>query len=1313
MSGFSPYERRWVARAPRVALPAPAPLPFERARALRSFDRVTKGALYLADWSRAGLAPRLSREEGAFWLAALGSLRVAQRETPAARGGTSRAMREHDDLVRTRARQHLLALDVARPRSPAEIAEQLVEAYDALDWRGMGHREAAAALCALIGVPAALTVILDEANDAVAASAARRAATSVPDGWGVLYWKNAPDLQPAADTPLAVLATRDLGMVGHAVDSRARLHASLAAGFADAVAPYLDDETFEAARAIAGPAVRRTLSRAPALDPIARPHEPIPPACYLAGALHLTAEAEAVVAWLAGANTRSELAYLRTLVYGLDGERAVVAAARSFRLRLERPAALREWLATTGPAGIDFAAEQIAEHVVEETSDAFVAALAALDAPDVAPAMLGLTATPVAYVSARTWLESNFETVLPLLARERCGSTPTAKTADEIVLRFARRGHPGALRPRRKEHDVMDSPGARFSAYDRRWISWEPRVPAQRAPGAPFERAAALRRWSESLSGSWLKRRSMVPRTAMSRAEGVFWFFAVTSPPAAADDLRLLDLDGELTIRDVAGVIGHQSSHLGGDVMVPLASVFDAESLLGLVLGEAGDLGPGRRGDRPVQDALAAGFCNDVAPYLAPETFAACRARVERAFERLGDGDAPPYLYHLAAALHLPQRVVAFVDGPAAVAHRHELHHFVYGLGSPERTLAAMARYELRLYDAQDIREWLAITGHAGIAYAFKAITDHDFDVAERIEALAGIDAAETVTGMLRLTERKVFGRAARDWLDRNPSLTIPGALASANGSLRDRSIAALKRAAALGHGDAIAAQAGAELRELILGSPGGGEDDDLGWLDQPAGTPVRWLYADALPALVVAGRELDERAALAVVDALRASTLLAPDARIRALVRHATVESRERFALALFEQWLRAGATAKDKWALMAVGLLGGDAAASALVPYVRRWPGESQHARAVIGLECLRAIGSDVALTMIAGLAQKLKFTALKQRAQACLGEIALERKLTRDQLEDRIVPALDLERGERPFVIRGVTYTASLDAASNVVLRGPAGTPLRDLPKPAGDESAEDAQTRAEWKLFKKQLREVANVQRDRLEAAMVTQRMWSAAEFATLLVAHPVLGPFIRRLVWTADLRGEHRPPYFRVVDGGTYADAAGIAVGLPESATVRLVHRLDLSEGDLDAWEATFAAAGIAQPFSQLDRTTYRLDEVELAADRIRRFDGVAVPEVTIQGRLQKRGWQRGTPADGGGYAHHWKTFERAGVTAILHHDLMFVGYRDTDRRIAFEGCSFTAETGMRDPEYGDPVPLADAGAVPISEVCADCSFVLS
>ena len=113
-------------------------------------------------------------------------------------------------------------------------------------------------------------------------------------------------------------------------------------------------------------------------------------------------------------------------------------------------------------------------------------------------------------------------------------------------------------------------------------------------------------------------------------------------------------------------------------------------------------------------------------------------------------------------------------------------------------------------------------------------------------------------------------------------------------------------------------------------------------------------------------------------------------------------------FGWALFEAWSRAGMPPAEKWAFTALGVLGDDASVEKLVPLVRAWPGDGGHARAVIGIDVLRAIGTDAALIGIHGMAEHLKFDALQELAKQHIAAIAKARGLSVDALEDRLVPA-----------------------------------------------------------------------------------------------------------------------------------------------------------------------------------------------------------------------------------------------------------------------------------------------------------------
>ena len=52
------------------------------------------------------------------------------------------------------------------------------------------------------------------------------------------------------------------------------------------------------------------------------------------------------------------------------------------------------------------------------------------------------------------------------------------------------------------------------------------------------------------------------------------------------------------------------------------------------------------------------------------------------------------------------------------------------------------------------------------------------------------------------------------------------------------------------------------------------------------------------------------------------------------------------------------------------------------------------------------------------------------------------------------------------------------------------------------------------------MKKQIKEVATIQAQRLEQAMITGRRWTPEEFDTLLVKHPLMVNLVRQLVLAA-------------------------------------------------------------------------------------------------------------------------------------------------------------------------------------------------
>jgi hypothetical protein len=506
--------------------------------------------------------------------------------------------------------------------------------------------------------------------------------------------------------------------------------------------------------------------------------------------------------------------------------------------------------------------------------------------------------------------------------------------------------------------------------------------------------------------------------------------------------------------------------------------------------------------------------------------------------------------------------------------------------------------------------------------------------------ALLPFAHGEVATLMADWLARPKSGRAtALAWLRRNPACAaaalIPAALAEP-GTDRTAAEAALRAVAAGGHADTIRAAAdtyGPETRagiEYLLAI------DPLDLVPSRIPTAPDW----ASPALHPQVLLRDRKRALPHDSVGHLVTMLAfskPDgvyAGVALVKRLCDPGSLAEFAWSLFLRWQAAGLPSKDGWVLDALGLIGNDETVRRLTPIIRAWPGEGGHARAVNALNVLATIGTDVALMHLHGIAQKVKFKGLKERAGEKIAEVAHGLGLSAEQLADRLVPDLGLDAdgsttldyGPRQFIV-------GFDEQLKPYVADPDGKRRKDLPKPGvKDDSvkAEDAYKR--FAALKKDVRTIAADQIRRLENAMVWQRRWTGTEFHELFVAHPVLWHVVRRLVWGTYCDGG-LVSSIRVAEDRSFADVNDDAVELDPAATVGIAHPLDLGE-TVGAWSGVFADYEILQPFPQLGRDTHRLSDEEREATRLTQFEGLTVPIGRVLG-LERRGWVRGEPQDAG------------------------------------------------------------------------------
>lgn len=895
----------------------------------------------------------------------------------------------------------------------------------------------------------------------------------------------------------------------------------------------------------------------------------------------------------------------------------------------------------------------------------------------------------------------------------------------------------------------------RVRLKDEEWarISWRPARPIPRPVARPFDIEACLKQAARICPYGWLRddqAPSVIPLWP-SKEEAWFWLHCLdlrSRRQGHEDDLRAEHTAGlprEEQIRAWAEDVRQRPAFLYYDVPQTLRPFFTGAEVVGLILKRfEWDVSQRRS---PCRFAAMTGFAAFIACSLEANERSALREGLERAFD--AQNPASPMAHLLLALLSTVggrQRLASYLASQPDGAWARDWSGDYYtrpsghldvlaGLGDEASFVREARRLGAQMRLTSDRRLWLAATEWRELSVlqsqALAATAKHRAAAVARVLAL--VEAPEAALPMLQVQLGSKAASVAAEWFAAHPLHAAVGLVPEAMGAgklgeaareqlrtLKMRSPTAV--AAAPQH---LTLEQGAWLQREILDVQERQQSiGEVSAEDLPQGLATaleavkqvklpRWISLSSLPPIIVqgAGKRLAASEVGKVLTALAAKPQGAstgPGAALLTAVKQAAeATSLDAFAWKLFELWQGMGCDSNGRWALRAVGRLGGDGCVLKLTPLLRAWPGESQHARAVLGLACLQEIGSDRALMALNSIAQKLKFKGLRQKAQETIQGIATARGLTPEQLADRIVPDCGLDaRGSRVFDFGPRQFRFVLGPAMKPLVRDAAGQVRSDLPAPVkSDDPGKAAAAIAEWKLLKKTLREMLKLQAERLEDAMISGRRWSPADFQSCFVQHPLMVNLVRQLVLAVYDDAGRVSRTLRVTEDQGVADQNDEETSLPSTEQIGVVHPAHLDESSRAAWGQVLGDYEIIPPFPQLTRQICRPESHELEATQITRLRGAKIPGIVLYGMLERSHWLRDTPADGGGFMQHSRHFPAAQLTAVIRYTPGFsIGWYEAPQELE---ALYFVPGHVKPTCWGEPrnaIRIKDVDPVVFSEV---------
>ena len=893
-----------------------------------------------------------------------------------------------------------------------------------------------------------------------------------------------------------------------------------------------------------------------------------------------------------------------------------------------------------------------------------------------------------------------------------------------------------------------------FPTADWFQVTFDLPPPVPRGDAPAFDQADAVKRMSKLRTEGYrlVQWRGLAMSPAMSGAEAHFWLWAMTTMRTADQPVKAFaakfskkKFEGDVDEDAVFERLVTARTGIPAEAVLPIVRLISPQTLFEAMLeGPLSD---------PSQDQIQAGILQGwrqyVLPYLSRRERSDFKKRLRETWDPTHDVANTyarfPSRFYLAAGLGLHDELSAAVSSWGDdhyrstdwADHYQQPQEILLGLGSSDEIAAHWSRLQLRFRAPDQVRRFIACTRHQAVDIVAQALLRETSkaDCGPLVEAFATARLPEVAPAMLRLKLESKAPQHARNWLDQNVGQAALGSIMALGqrGKVAEAAVEHLRALKKRGHGGAIeAAMAAAEttgvgadrVRSDVLDF----EEKVYAPLDDETTPPKLvkalrppskakklpgWATVHNLPPLCVGEFRLSDAQVGLLLQALMQTPVDERHPAVTALRELAEPKSRDAFTWALFEMWRDDGFPSKDKWAMVAIGHLGGDASALKLAPLIRVWPGESQHARAVLGLQCLRAIGSNTALMQLSGIAQKLKFKGLKAKAQLFVEAIAEERGLTTDELEDRVVPDCGLDAdGRRTFSFGPRSFEFVLGDDLKAQVRDAAGKVRTNLPKPGAKDDAAEAEAATEaWKLLKKQIKDVANIQAARLEQAMVVDRRWAVSDFEKLLVQHPLMTHLVQKLVWSAFRPDGDGAGSFRVTEERDYASIDDAPFMLPGQGEVGIVHPLHLDDDTRARWGEVMGDYELVSPFPQLGRDVHTLSAHEGKGKELDRYAGLTFSAPTLVYNLDKFGWLRGAAMDAGGFDEHSKPFLKAGVTAVVTYDgTVGMGYIDPDETLTMKTVYFCQ--GIREPSgYGwgknKLMKLSSVPPVVLSEVLND------
>ena len=283
-----------------------------------------------------------------------------------------------------------------------------------------------------------------------------------------------------------------------------------------------------------------------------------------------------------------------------------------------------------------------------------------------------------------------------------------------------------------------------------------------------------------------------------------------------------------------------------------------------------------------------------------------------------------------------------------------------------------------------------------------------------------------------------------------------------------------------------------------------------------------------------------------------------------------------------------------------------------------------------------------------LIKGFLNNYKDKRIKIASEQSLDMIAQNNEITRDELNDILVPDFSFDKNRtRIFDYGERKIRVELDILSTpvrILIYDEENKLLKTPPKASkryNDMENIVEEYRREIKYIKKQLKMIIEWQTNNLLNALFFERKWEAKKWIDTFIQNPIMQKFAIQLVWKEVDKNGKLVQTFRYTEEGVFKTAGNEEHKLNENNFINLLYFPEISEKEQKSWKENLENKKIVQPLNQINIPVYKITEENQEKIEILDYNTKEFIVNRIRKKSSKLGFEINYGNDGVGYGNYY------------------------------------------------------------------------